>query len=204
MKKNILIIFILGVILSITNVNATTKADTLYEACKNANLECNNITNREYNKDLPNVYLFIGDNCKYCDKLLTYLSSINNKYINKINFVIYNITNNEDNSKMYSIVAKKFGDTAEGYPYMIISKKIYDGYSDTYNESIEEVLDAMVTSPNSAYDVVKDISNGNLDPIVNTKKSNTTLKRVLLISLTIIVILGIVIYSINNNNNTRK
>ena len=77
MKKIVLIIITIIAFISFI-VNAETEEiviqdQTLKEACDDFGLTCNH-TQQDVNPLLPNLYVFIGDECSYCGELLVFLS----------------------------------------------------------------------------------------------------------------------------------
>ena len=144
-------------------VNDHVKQETLKEACEAEEISCD-VQDKEFDDELLNVYIFRGDGCGFCQRLLTYIGSIASEYEDKINFVVYEVGNNEDNWDLYEKVGAKFGDEISGYPYMVIGKYIFNGYASSDDAEIKEALDAYVAME-SPYDVVKEIEAGNLEEV---------------------------------------
>ena len=55
------------------------ETETLKEACDIENLTCEH-EDRVYDENLPNIYIFRGNGCPYCNRLLTFISSIADDY----------------------------------------------------------------------------------------------------------------------------
>lgn len=143
--------FMLGV------ANAEVKTESLKEACKEEGITCN-YTEKD-TSELPNIYVFRGNGCGYCKNLLSHLASIYNEISDKVNIVVYEVSDNADNWSFYQNVAKKFGDTVSGYPYMVIGKAVFNGYGSEYDEDISKAIEKLSTS-DEAYDVVKELKSG--------------------------------------------
>lgn len=148
--------FMLGV------ANAEVKTESLKEACKTEGLTCN-YTEKDTSK-LPNIYVFRGNGCGYCKNLLSHLSSIYNEISNKVNIVVYEVSDNADNWSFYQKVAKKFGDTVSGYPYMVIGKVVFNGYASDFDSDISKAIEKLATSED-AYDVVSELKRGNTEVV---------------------------------------
>ena len=169
-------LIILGACLFVGTVNAQVKQETLKEACEAEEISCD-VQDKEFDDELLNVYIFRGDGCGFFFFFLTYIGSIASEYEDKINFVVYEVGNNEDNWDLYEKVGAKFGDEISGYPYMVIGKYIFNGYASSDDAEIKEALDAYVAME-SPYDVVKEIEAGNLEEvekeIVGAKAKSST------------------------------
>ena len=164
LKKGLIAgLIILTTFLWVQNVEAEIKTETLKEACETEELTCD-FTEEEADDSLPNVYIFRGNGCGYCQRLLTFLASIAEDYQDKVNFVVYEVAQNSDNWDFYEKVGAKFGDTIEGYPYMVIGKKVFNGYASSDNEEIISALDELAESE-EPYDVRSEIEAGNLDEV---------------------------------------
>lgn len=174
MKKiTTLIILLLGICF-ITNVNASTKykTETLKEACKTESLTCN-FKEREYDESLPNIYVFRGNGCGFCKRLLTFLASIQDEYGKYANVVVYEVGSNQNNWELYKKVGKKFGKEVSGYPYMVIGKKPFDGYASSMDEEIKNAITSL--SKEEKYDVIEDVLNGNTDIVKEDNKRGPVL-----------------------------
>ena len=78
--------------------------------------------------------------------------------------MVYEVGQNSDNWDFYEKVGAKFGDTIEGYPYMVIGKKVFNGYASSDNEEIISALDELAESE-EPYDVRSEIEAGNLEEV---------------------------------------
>ena len=194
MKKIVLIIITIIAFIPFI-VNAETEEiviqdQTLKEACDDFGLTCNH-TQQDVNPLLPNLYVFIGDECSYCGELLVFLSQIYDTYNNRANFVIFNVSKDKSNYALYKSVAKKFNDNAESVPFIVIDKKFYSGFQEKDRQSIIISIEGAYENK-ERYDVIGEIMNGNYDVI--EKKSNTTIVIAVIISLAVAMLIFMGIY----------
>lgn len=203
MKK----VFVTGLIIissffMLQNVFAEVKTENLYEACETEGLTCDAL-DKEIDESLPNIYIFRGDGCGYCQRLLTYLGSIAKDYQDKVNFVVYEVGSNTDNWDLYEKVGAKFGDEISGYPYMVIGKYIFNGYASSDDEDIKEAIESFISSENP-YDVVKEVNNGNLDEVepekLETEKNNSTGAVLVFIFGVVVVVVLFMGYNLSKKN----
>lgn len=203
MKK----VFVTGLIIissffMLQNVFAEVKTENLYEACETEGLTCD-VEDKEIDESLPNIYIFRGDGCGYCQRLLTYLGSIAKDYQDKVNFVVYEVGSNTDNWDLYEKVGAKFGDEISGYPYIVIGKYIFNGYASSDDEDIKEAIESFISSENP-YDVVKEVNNGNLDEVepekLETEKNNSTGAVLVFIFGVVVVLVLFMGYNLSKKN----
>ena len=138
------------------NVIAAVESETLSEVCESEDLTCD-FTEKDTSGN-RNIYVFRGDGCSYCQRLLTYLASIYDDYSDEVNIVIYEVTGNRDNMNLYEDVAAKFGDEVQGYPYMVIGEEVFNGYTSSYDSDIVAAIEDLI-SAETPYDVVEEESN---------------------------------------------
>ena len=66
MKKILFSLLCFFLILGVAN--AAVNSETLQDACETESLDC--VSSKEYDESLPNIYLFRGDGCPYCNELI--------------------------------------------------------------------------------------------------------------------------------------
>ena len=168
--------------------NAEVVTETLKEACDAEELTCD-FEEKEPSEDLPNVYIFRGNGCGYCERLLTFLGTIAEEYQDKVNFVVYEVADNTDNWDLYEKVGAKFGDEVSGYPYMVIGTKVFNGYASSDDEEIIETIEEYAAEENP-YDVVAEVESGNLDEVkIETENNATAVVLVFIFGVVIVLIL---------------
>lgn len=167
---------------------AEVVTETLKEACDAEELTCD-FEEKEPSEDLPNIYIFRGNGCGYCQRLLTFLGTIAEEYQDQVNFVVYEVGNNSDNWDLYEKVGAKFGDEVSGYPYMVIGTQIFNGYASSDDEDIIAAVEELINAENP-YDVVAEVESGNLDEVeVEEEKTATGIVLVFIFGVVIVLIL---------------
>lgn len=202
MKK--IIILIIAIIITLpTSIKAeeiVIQDETLKEACDELGLTCNH-NQQDINPLAPNMYIFIGEKCTYCNELLVFLSDIYDTYNNRANFVVFNVSKDTSNYGLFKTVAQKYNDEGKSIPFIAIDNKYFSGFEEKDRQniiiSIEKAYDTK-----ERYDVVGDIMNGNYEPI--EKENNQIIPLITIIALIVIVSssLGIYLY-INNKKETK-
>ena len=195
-KKGIITtLLILSSFFFIGVANAEVVTETLKEACDAEELTCD-FEEKEPSEDLPNVYIFRGNGCGYCERLLTFLGTIAQEYQDKVNFVVYEVADNSDNWDFYEKVGAKFGDEVSGYPYMVIGTKVFNGYASSDDEEIIETIEEYAAEENP-YDVVAEVESGNLDEVKIETENNATAVVLVFIFGVVIVLIVFAGYIIN-------
>ena len=138
-KKIFLLIALVAVLFPLSSLAKTYYDDyatmNFVETLKAEGME---IENKDY-KEASNqatIYIFRGQGCGYCRKLLTYLNSISKEYGKYFKVVSFEVWNDSKNSSLMSKVATLKGDSANGVPYYIIGDETFGGYSEEYNDRI--------------------------------------------------------------------
>lgn len=102
------------------------------------------------------IYLFRGKGCSFCKSFLNYLNGIVNEYGEYFKLVSYDVWSDSKNSTLMMEVSNFLGEPAEGVPYIIIGDKVFPGYIDSFNESIETAIMDLYKSKNR-YDVFEEM-----------------------------------------------
>ena len=197
-KKGIITtLLILSSFFFIGVANAEVVTETLKEACDAEELTCD-FEEKEPSEDLPNIYIFRGNGCGYCERLLTFLGTIAEEYQDKVNFVVYEVADNTDNWDLYEKVGAKFGDQVSGYPYMVIGTKVFNGYASSDDEEIIETIEEYAAEENP-YDVVAEVESGNLDEVKTEEESSSGIVLAFIFGVVIVLIL-IMGYTLNKKS----
>ena len=178
------------------NVFAAVESETLSEVCDEESLTCD-FTEKDTSAN-PNIYVFRGNGCGYCQRLLNYLASIYDEYSDDINIVIYEVTGNRDNMNLYKDVAAKFGDEVQGYPYMVIGDEVFNGYTSSYNSDIVSAIEDLINS-DTPYDVVEEVNSGNTDVVQKDEESNSTAVVITFIFAVIVIVIVFMGYRLKNS-----
>lgn len=118
-------------------------------------------------KEPVNIYVFRGETCGYCKKLLEWFETIEPKYGKYYNLVTYEVWNNQENNDFMQEVASFLGDNPTGVPYVIVGKYTYpNGFAADSLESdgktmgdklIERIME--IYNSDNRYDVMEAINN---------------------------------------------
>ena len=185
MKKVLFTLISFFLVLGVAN--AAVASETLQDACEIESLDCK--STKEYDESLPNVYLFRGDGCPYCNELIEFIDSIIDNY--QVNVVVYEVKDNKDNWNFYKKVGKEFDFTPSGYPYLVVGEKTFDGYASSDDEDIKAAISELQNSENP-YDVVKELENRPVE-------DNSNDKAVVVIIACAVIVMGVYLaYKIKN------
>lgn len=166
MKKNIILILLIGLLSLPITVKAEVQKENLETVFKSEEIEYD-LSNYKETDDQITIYLFRGKGCAYCHKLLTFLNSIIPEYGKYFKLESYETWNNVDNSKLMQEVSTFLKQPASGVPYLIIGDQVFSGYAEAYDESIKNIIKTLYeTKKNKRYDVFKEMKKANL-PNVN-------------------------------------
>ena len=66
------------------------------------------------------VYLFYGDGCPHCKKEKELFNDLRKKYGDSVEFIYYEVWNNEENAKLMDLIKEKMGNDQKGVPYTVI------------------------------------------------------------------------------------
>lgn len=142
----------------------------------------------EESKDKVNVYLFRGSSCGHCFDAVKFFASIAKEYGDKFNLIGYEVWSNQDNSKLMESVAKKLGDEVGGVPYIIVGKKSWNGYTDSYGDEIKTAIkNEFKKDAKDRYDVI-----GNVSSKDKEDSSSDIVALIIIILVTAGIVTGIV------------
>lgn len=121
-----------------------------------------------------NAYLFYGDGCPHCGKMLSFLRQFEKDNPDKAHFYVYEMYSSRENVLLFEKVGRKLGKDG-GVPFLVIGRSSVRGfYSDnTTGKTIEQIIDNCYI--NGCFDPILAIAAGNhgqptdlfFDPIVN-------------------------------------
>ena len=136
MKKFIIILISLFLLIP-TNTLALSK---------NYNDIVANIVGEKIDKDKINLYLFYSEICPHCHKEIEYIENeLKNEYKNEINVYTYEVTKNENNSKMMNATKTALNVNEPYVPFTVIGEEYIIGFSDATKTSIESIIDNYLT-----------------------------------------------------------
>ena len=87
-----------------------------------------------------NVYLFRGEGCPHCAEAEEWFKSIEEEYGDLFNVVDYETWYDEENAELMQRVADAREEKAEGVPYIIIGNKSWNGFAESYEEEMLELI----------------------------------------------------------------
>lgn len=92
-------------------------------------------------KEKVNVYLFKREGCMYCASALSFFENLSKdeEFQNYFTLVTKDVSNTENNNLMVK-VAKKLGVTLSGVPFIVIGEEYFEGYSETYDDSLKKAI----------------------------------------------------------------
>ena len=214
MKKNIIIttlsIILLSIIIIPSKVNAEVESTNLREAVdeeittfgaessyKEAveQLEGYDLSNYKDDDKKVNVYIFRGSTCSHCFDAVAHFASIYKDEGKYFNVKTYEVWANEDNNELMENVAKKLGDELGGVPYIVIGKKSWSGYAESYDKEMMDTIKEEYKK-DKKNDVVKELTKeGNSDSIIGD---------IIAVIVIILVAAGVVFGIIMARKNTTK
>jgi glutaredoxin len=134
-----------------------------------------------------NLYMFRGEGCGYCAKALEWFEEIEAAEGKYFKLVTYEVWNDETNSALMKKVANYLGDDVSGVPYIIVGKKTFQGFDESYKEQILEAVHSEYNKNlDERFDVIKNIENG------EDKKVDNTISYIICIIIIAVIILIVV------------
>ncbi|MBQ9024565.1 MAG: hypothetical protein IJ105_05010 [Bacilli bacterium] len=154
-------------------------------------------SNYKENDDQITIYMFRGKGCGYCKKFLTFMNSIVDDYGKYFKVETYEVWNDADNAELMQNVASFMNEKAEGVPFVIIGDKVFNGYTESYDEDIKaSIKELYETKKEDRYDVMKEYNDG-----TNTKEKDydSTFAFLAVFSVIISAVSAIIVYFVNKN-----
>lgn len=111
------------------------------------------------NSNKVKVYLFYGDGCPHCKKEKEQLNNLRKQYGDTVEFIYYEVWNNEENAKLMDLVKEKMGNDQSGVPYTVIGSNAYIGYNENIGYAIEKTINSYLEQGDP--DIVSAIINDN-------------------------------------------
>lgn len=100
---------------------------------------------KSVSKEKVTLHLFRNSGCGYCAAEMTYLDSIYSEYKDKLNIVVYNISEAE-NVDLLEAVASELKTEFTGVPFNIIGKQYIEGYAEVLNSELTGMFDSVYES----------------------------------------------------------
>ncbi len=96
-------------------------------------------------KDKLNIYIFWGDGCPHCKHLAEFLGEKQSEIGDKISLYTFEVWKDKNNLAFLKSFGKFLGENPKGVPYIIIGNKIYSGFSETDEETKQEIINLIKT-----------------------------------------------------------
>ena len=103
-------------------------------------------------KDKVPILVFYGEGCPHCEELFENLDNLDSSIKDTIVVRMYEVWNNESNSKYMNAVSNYLEEEVVGVPYIIIGDQSWIGFSQNY---LAEIIEAIKSKP--AVDITKEI-----------------------------------------------
>ena len=176
MKKRLLLF--IGVILACIPMIVDAK---YYDGYNTMNLvdtlkaEGMEIENKDYKEtnDQAIIYMFRGQGCGFCRKFLTFINSISKEYGKYFKLVSFEVWQDAQNSALFSKMYSVTGVPTEGVPYVIIGSRVFDGYTESYDEQIKEaIMNEYKKKDIDIFEKLQQVDDGTLAPIESPSNDN--------------------------------
>ncbi len=127
------------------------------------------VTNSINAEDLPvvtgrekvNLYLFRSNGCIHCENAVNYLNSLEGKYDEYINIIIFEVSDNENNLLLYNNLIDDLDMPRSGVPFVVVANN-YSTIGFTGTSVIKAAIEAY--EDDSSYDIVNSyLLNGNYE-----------------------------------------
>jgi redox-active membrane protein len=96
-------------------------------------------------KDKLNIYIFWGDGCPHCKHLAEFLGEKQSEIGDRISLYTFEVWKDKNNLAFLKNFGKFLGENPKGVPYIIIGNKTYSGFSETDEETKQEIINLIKT-----------------------------------------------------------
>ena len=150
--------------------------------------------NYKETSDAINVYMFRGKGCGYCRAFLEFLNSITSEYGKYFKLVSFEVWYDEANNALWKEVPNVTEVEARGVPYIIIGDKVFDGYTEEYNDAIKTKI--MEQYQKKTYDAFDKLAN------YNSGFKGFSITEAIIINAVLVSVAAVAIIA-NSNKNAR-
>ena len=190
--KKILSILLVGLLFVPMLASAEVTTQNLEEVLTEEGIK-HDLKDYKESEDKINIYLFRGNGCGHCKNFITFLYKNIDELGKYFNLVSYEISYNQDNSKLMSEVSKFFGEEATGVPYIVIGDKYFAGFGEGLKEDIKKAIKDLYEEKDR-YDVFEEIEK----PVEDTATFKDTSPQVIAWNAFFTALATVVILFINN------
>lgn len=124
---------------NVNNSEAEESENSSFKFAKNTEADIKS------SKDKLNVYIFWGDGCPHCKHLAEFLGEKQSEIGDKISLYTFEVWKDKNNLAFLKSFGKFLGENPKGVPYIIIGNKTYSGFSETDEETKQEIIDLIKT-----------------------------------------------------------
>jgi redox-active membrane protein len=124
---------------NVNNSEAEESENSSFKFAKNTEADIKS------SKDKLNVYIFWGDGCPHCKHLAEFLGEKQSEIGDKISLYTFEVWKDKNNLSFLKSFGKFLGENPKGVPYIIIGNKTYSGFSETDEETKQEIIDLIKT-----------------------------------------------------------
>ena len=129
---------------NVNNSEAEESENSSFKFAKNTE------TDIKPSKDKLNIYIFWGDGCPHCKHLAEFLGEKQSEIGDKISLYTFEVWKDKNNLSFLKSFGKFLGENPKGVPYIIIGNKTYSGFSETDEETKQEIIDLIKKEANKA------------------------------------------------------
>ena len=143
--------------------------------------------------DKVKVYLFRGEGCPHCQEAEEWFQSIEEEYGSMFEVIDYETWYDEENKELMDKVAEARKEEVGGVPYIIIGKKSWNGFTESYEEELlAEIKSEYAKDTSKRYDIMKHIGE-----VKKEKDSNDVIVLIVILLVVSGVVFGV--YKARNN-----
>jgi hypothetical protein len=128
------------------------------------------------------IYFFYGKECGYSKQFIDfYVDQVLPKYKHKIHIVGFETWHDNKNASLYATRLKYKKSDYEGSPLIIIGDRVFEGYTQSYNNQIISAIDNTIKN-NNKKDIIEEMNS------ISDNDLDNEIKKIILIPLFIILL----------------
>jgi hypothetical protein len=128
------------------------------------------------------IYFFYGKECGYSKQFIDfYVDQVLPKYKHKIHIVGFETWHDNKNASLYATILKYKKSDYEGSPLIIIGDRVFEGYTQSYNNQIISAIDNTIKN-NNKKDIIEEMNS------ISDNDLDNEIKKIILIPLFIILL----------------
>ena len=136
------------------------------------------------------IYFFYGKECGYSKQFIDfYVDQVLPKYKHKIHIVGFETWHDNKNASLYATILKYKKSDYEGSPLIIIGDRVFEGYTQSYNNQIISAIDNTIKN-NNKKDIIEEMNS------ISDNDLDNEIKKIILIPLFIILLTVVLVFII--------